>query len=108
LRIEILYFDGCPHHRPAVELVKEILAEESLTGEIAEISVPDEAGAQARHFLGSPSIRVDGLDVEPEMRSSRAFGMACRTYVDQGERTGVPPRAWVRGALREAAGNRRA
>jgi len=54
MKIEVLYFEGCPNHRPAVERVKEALKEEALAGEVVEVNVPDEAAAQALGFLGSP------------------------------------------------------
>lgn len=107
MRIEILYFEGCPNHRAAVERVREILEEESTPAEIIEVAVPDEASAQAHGFLGSPTIRIDGVDVEPGARSSKAFGMACRTYLEAGKRVGVPPRDWIRRAVREADGGMR-
>ncbi len=103
MRIEVLYFEGCPNHRAAVERVREILKEESVPAEIIEIVVPDEASAQAHGFLGSPTIRIDGVDVEPAARYSKAFAMACRTYLDAGKRVGLPPREWIRTAVREAA-----
>jgi hypothetical protein len=103
MRIEILYLEGCPNHRVAVERVREILEEESVPAEIIEITVQDEASAQAYEFLGSPTVRVDGIDIEREARSSNAFGMTCRTYLEAGQRVGVPPRDWILRAVREAA-----
>src|SRR5579883_177461 len=105
MKIEILYFDGCPHYRPAVERVKEALRQEGLTAELVEINVPDVARAQELKFLGSPTIRVNGKDIEPAARLSMNFGLMCRTYVDAGRRTGVPPLELIRAALRDAAGH---
>lgn len=102
MKIEILYFSGCPHHAPAVERVREVLAQEGAAAEMVEIAVNDIAAAQRIGFLGSPTIRVDGQDVEPAARTERAFGLSCRTYTDDGRRTGAPPRAWIRAAVREA------
>ncbi|MCL5744163.1 MAG: cation transporter [Acidobacteria bacterium] len=103
MRIEVLYFEGCLNHRAAVERVREILNEESAPAEIIETVVPDEASAQAHGFIGSPTIRIDGVDVEAAARASKEFGMACRTYLDAGNRVGLPPREWIRKAVREAA-----
>ena len=68
MKIEILYFDGCPNHKPAVERVRQVLAEEGLSAEVLEVNVSEPSIAQKVGFLGSPSIRVNGLDVEPEAR----------------------------------------
>lgn len=102
IKIEVLYFDGCPNHRNAVERVREVLREENAEAEVVEVNVPDEATAQAVGFLGSPTVRVNGLDVEPSARGSRSFGMMCRTYVDGSARQGAPPKDRIRAAVREA------
>jgi len=102
MKIEVLYFSGCPNHAPAVERVKEALRSEGLSGEIVEIEVPDTETALRLKFLGSPSIRVNGLDVEPEARSRGEFGMMCRTYADGCCQSGLPSHELIRSALREA------
>jgi hypothetical protein len=104
MKVEVLYFSGCPNHVPAVERVREVLAQEGTPAEMAEVEVKDEATAQLIGFLGSPSIRVNGQDVEPAARAVRAFGMMCRAYIDGGRRAGVPPPEWIRAAVREAKG----
>jgi hypothetical protein len=101
MKIEVLYFDGCPNHKPAVERVRQVLAEEGLSAEVLEVNVSERAIAQKVGFLGSPSIRVNGLDVEPEARRERAYGMMCRTYPVAGQREGLPSREMLRQAMRE-------
>jgi copper chaperone CopZ len=103
MKIEVLYFDGCPNHALARERVLEVMKEEGLSGEVSELSVHDDAAAQAARFLGSPSIRINGVDVEPAARASKDFGMMCRTYTEDGKRAGVPSREVIRAALREEA-----
>jgi len=102
MKIEILYFDGCPNHKPAVERVRQLLREEDVQAEVLEVNVSDASIAQRVGFLGSPSVRVNGLDVEPEARTSREYGMMCRTYLVDGRREGLPSRDVLRQAIREA------
>jgi hypothetical protein len=102
MKVEILYISGCPNQVSAVDCVREVLAQEEIPAEMVEVEVTDAANAQQVGFIGSPSIRVDGLDVEPAARGDRAFGMMCRTYFDGGQPTGVPPPDWIREAVREA------
>ena len=102
MKIEVLYFDGCPNHEPAVERIQELLREECISAEVLEVNVRDATTAQKLGFLGSPSIRVNGLDVEPEARSARDFGMMCRTYLVNGRREGLPSREMLRQAIQEA------
>jgi copper chaperone CopZ len=104
MKIELLYFDGCPHYAATVERVKEALRQEAQAAEIVEVDIPDEAAARSAGFLGSPTVRINGLDIEPSARMSKEFGLMCRTYADGDRRVGLPSRETIQAALREAAG----
>jgi len=106
MKIEILYFDECPNHGPTVERVKDALRQEDMTAEILEVNVRDEATARSLRFLGSPTVRIDGVDVEATGRLSKDFGMICRIYADSGRRIGIPPVDLIRAALRQTVGGK--
>jgi hypothetical protein len=74
MKIEVLYFDGCPNHKPAVKQVQQLVREECVSAEVLEVNVSDASIAQKVGFLGSPSVRVNGLDVEPEARLHASTG----------------------------------
>src|SRR5216683_1416932 len=74
------------------------------SAEVVEVEVKDAATALMTGFLGSPTVRIDGRDVEPAARSAQEFGLTCRTYIDDGYRAGAPPIEWIRTAIREARG----
>jgi len=101
MRVEVLYFEGCPNHKPAVDRVKDVLRQECLPEVVQEIEVRDTQTAQRLRFLGSPSIRIDGVDIEPAARQSTDFGLVCRTY-SEGDcgRAGLPSTNMIRSALR--------
>jgi MerT mercuric transport protein len=101
MKIEVLYFNGCPNHKPAVERIRQLLGEEGVSADVVEVSISDESIARKVGFLGSPSIRVNGLDVEPETRAASEYGMMCRTYVVNGRREGLPSREMLQQAIRE-------
>jgi len=108
MEVEVLYFEGCPNHTVAVGRVREVLREEGVAASVSEVSVPDQAQATQLRFLGSPSIRVNGVDVEPSARSSHDYALACRTYVAGNRRAGAPSLEMIRAAVQEAcAGVRR-
>ncbi|MCL6546936.1 MAG: DUF2703 domain-containing protein [Bryobacteraceae bacterium] len=107
MRIEVLFFDGCPNHRLALERVNSALAQEGVEAEVIEVRVPDEAAARELGFLGSPTVRINGQDVEPAARGLKQFGMCCRTYFEGGRRSGAPSQEMIRAALREALGAER-
>ena len=102
MRIEVLYFDGCPNYKLAIGRVHEVLAEEGIAAKVLETNVGSASIAQDLRFQGSPSIRVNGLDVEPAARSAGDWGMICQTYVFDGRREGLPSREMLRQAIREA------
>jgi hypothetical protein len=101
MKIEVLYFEGCPNSSQTVERVKDVLREEGLRPEVSEVNITDEGTARAVGFLGSPSVRIDGIDIEPDARSSNNFGIVCRTYADSGRREGLPPKALIGAAIQE-------
>jgi len=69
--VELFYFDGCASWEPAVENLKQALQLEQWPAEVELIHVADPADAQTKRFLGSPTIRIDGVDVEgPEAETN--------------------------------------
>ena len=65
--VEILYFDGCPHHEQTTSRVERVAAELGLRPEIRLVKVADAEAAARQRFLGSPTVRVNGEDVELEV-----------------------------------------
>ncbi len=96
-KLEVLYFKGCPNHGQTVELARQVVADLGLSVEVAEVEVKDADDAKRLRFLGSPSVHVNGVDIEPEARSRRDFAFGCRVY----GRLGIPPREFVEAALKE-------
>ena len=104
--VEILYFDGCPNHTDARLLVELVAEELRLEPEIRMVEVPDRDAATRLRFLGSPSVRVNGSDVEPGGDDRGEFVLSCRVYRSDRGFAGQPDEAWIRAALREAVGGR--
>ena len=104
MKIEVLYLKGCPNHQLAVGEVLHVLRAHGVEAPVDELEVTDSTMAQELSFLGSPSIRVDGLDVEPESRGAQGFGFGCRTYSDsEGRRSGLPSIGLIQQAFIEAS-----
>jgi hypothetical protein len=102
-RVEILYFEGCPNHEPALALVERVAAALGVEPEIELVEVPDAESAARHRFLGSPSVRVDGRDVEPGAEERRDFAFSCRIYRGESGVAEQPQESWVYDALLEAA-----
>lgn len=99
MKIEILWVPGCPNAAPALRRLRDVLATEGLRAEIQETVVSDAATASRLHFPGSPTLRVNGRDVEAGYRADGGAGLACRLY-DGTE--GLPSWETIRRALRAA------
>lgn len=102
MKIEMLYFEGCPNHVPAMETVRETLHSLGRNDEIHQIEIRTQAEAEVMGFVGSPSIRINGADIEPEARTAKAFGLSCRTYSYGSQRGGVPSHDQLRRAIEES------
>jgi hypothetical protein len=87
MKIDLLYFNGCPSWQKALENLQTLIAEEHLDVSIRLVEVNSDQEATTRKFLGSPSIQVDGVDFWPEERDT--FSMSCRVY-----RTSEGLRGW--------------
>lgn len=97
--VEILYFDRCPNYDGAVRTVERIASELGLDPDIRHVNVVDAETAERMRFLGSPTIRVAGHDVEPGSEIRSEYVLACRIYRTEGGAAGQPPEEWVRDAL---------
>lgn len=102
MTLELLYLAGCPHHDEAVDLMKSVLEAEGIPNEVQQILIRNREEADAHSFPGSPTVRVNGQDVERISTNPLGIGFACRTYVVDGKLHGVPPRSWLEVAVRAA------
>jgi hypothetical protein len=99
VRVELLYWSGCPSHPEAYELLREVLAERGLRTPIDRREVTTQAEAERLRFPGSPTIRIDGRDVDPAGADGRPM-LACRIYrLPDGRVAPVPSREALEAAL---------
>jgi len=103
MRIELLYFEGCPSYEALLPELRALLASEGISDEIELRAVEAIEDAERERFLGSPTLRIDGKDVDPSAEGREDFGIKCRLYRAEDGLGHVPPQAWVRAALRDAA-----
>jgi hypothetical protein len=103
MHIELLSFEGCPHVTSAEQRVRHALEAERISAEIHRIEVATSEEAERLRFLGSPSVRINGVDVEPEAATRESFGLMCRTYRDGKSVDGAPAVPLIRSAIRKNA-----
>jgi hypothetical protein len=101
--IEVLYVQDCPHYPATLALVERVQGELGIDAELSTTVIIDLAAAEQARFPGSPTVRVDGHDVEPGRDPTAASTLACRRYQLEHRITGQPEERWVRDALQRAA-----
>lgn len=97
--IELLYFDGCPNHEQFYPHVQHLLADLGIQADVHLVNVSDDADAQRLEFLGSPSLRINGHDVDPTADTRNHYALQCRLYRTEAGLAGTPPDEWVKRAL---------
>jgi mercuric ion transport protein len=101
VKVEVLYIADCPNHKPAVDRVRDVLCSAGMPERVQEVEICTQEDAEAMRFLGSPTVQINGFDVEPEARAVQHFGLGCRSYAENGRRSGLPSRDLIRSALQE-------
>jgi len=102
MRIELLYFDGCPSYEALLPALRQLLDEGGVEDRIELREIETLEGAERERFLGSPTVRIDGDDVEPGAGERRDYGLKCRLYRSEVGLTGIPPEGWVQAAIARA------
>jgi hypothetical protein len=99
VEIEFLFWEGCPSYAEARQLLDDVLAERGLDIDVTVREVFTQDDAEALRFPGSPTIRIDGKDVDPDGASARP-ALNCRIYrKPDGRPSPVPTRDQLEAAL---------
>ena len=99
MTVEFLYWEGCPSHPEALELLRDVLTSRRIDARVEMREVRTQEEAEALAFPGSPTIRVDGRDVDPAGAKSRP-ALNCRIYeLPDGTVSPVPTREQLEEAL---------
>jgi hypothetical protein len=102
-KIELLWWEGCPSWPRALEDLRAAVEEAGLDPSVIEVrEVSTEDTAEAERFVGSPTIRIDGTDLQSP-GADEPFGLTCRIYrLRDGRISPTPDPADLRDALTHA------
>jgi hypothetical protein len=99
VKIDVLYWAGCPSHPEALDLLEEVLDERGITASVMLREITSDEEAAREQFPGSPTIRVDGRDVDPAGAAARP-ALTCRIYyLPDGRVSPIPSRQALEEAL---------
>jgi hypothetical protein len=98
MRVEVLYFEGCPSYRTMETLLRDVLAEADIEAVVDFVRVDTNQEAERLQFAGSPTLRVNGGDLFP-VPERHTWALGCRTYQTSEGLKGWPTREMIREAL---------
>jgi hypothetical protein len=100
-RVEFLWWEGCPSHEQALAELRDAMSQAGLEPagvDVRHVDTEDEAARE--RFPGSPTIRIDGHDLQP---TDEPAGLTCRIYrLRDGRVSPTPDPADLRDALMSA------
>jgi hypothetical protein len=102
MKIELLYFDGCPGYEALLPALPDLLTREGVEDGLELHPIETIEEAERERFLGSPTVRIDGEDVDPGAPGRGDFGLKCRLYRDGEDVSRTPPEPWIRAAVERA------
>jgi hypothetical protein len=99
MHVSFLFYEDCPSNEPALERLREVLREEGISTDFGIAKVESEEQAQQLRFVGSPTILVNGQDIDPPPPDSY-YGLTCRAYrLEDGRISPLPSRGMIRRAI---------
>ena len=99
MTIDFLYSPDCAHHEEAFQALLQVLKRNGWAAGIHRIVVKDQTQAERAHFLGSPTIRANGHDLEEGADARKDVHMGCRDYTINGKKTAILTEDFIEKAL---------
>jgi len=100
IKIELLHTKECPYWKEALKTLVEVINEYKIDAELKAITIGGLRKAEKYKFPGSPTIRINGVDIDP--KHTESIGLGCRIYFYEGKPYGYPPRKMIIKALKNA------
>jgi len=97
--VEILYTDACPFWKRTLEIINEVMKELHISANIRKIEIIGEDEAKRYRFPGSPTVRINGIDIDPSTKDTSGY-IGCRIYMHGGRTYEYPPREMIASAFK--------
>ena len=102
MHVRFLYFEDCPSHDEALQRLRKAMKEEGVRDEVEVVNVATPEAAEELKFLGSPTIQINGRDMDPP--ESPQYGLTCRAYrLEDGRISPLPSEGMIRKAIKKAS-----
>lgn len=74
LDMVILYHEGCPATPKAIKVIEDCIKESGIPVGLRKILIKTQEEAEKWRFLGSPTVQINGIDIDPRARHAKVFG----------------------------------
>ncbi len=101
VKIVILFIENCPGVKPTTKHIKDIIADEAINAEINLILIETPEDARRLHFTGSPSVRINGMDIEANIIGNKDYGLRSRLYYIDGKQSSYPSKSMIKDAVKK-------
>jgi hypothetical protein len=75
VQVRVLYTNRCPNLEPTIDLIQKIGGDLGLDLEIDKVLVAAREEAEELRCIGSPTVQINGVDIDPGARDSIRFGL---------------------------------
>ena len=99
VNIGILFIEGCPGLLSITDSITDIIAEDAVDADITLILIETPEDARRLQFTGSPTVRINGRDVDSNMKTIKDYGLRSRHYYINGEKSDYPTKSMIRDAI---------
>jgi hypothetical protein len=101
MQVSFLYWPDCPSHEKGLNDLRQALNDEGVAAEVEVIEINSQEEAAANRFIGSPTFRINGRDIDPEGEEGQPYYLNCRIYqTDTGRVSPLPTLNQLRQAIR--------
>jgi hypothetical protein len=101
VNIGVLFIEGCPSVLSIITYIKNVISDEAVDAEISLVLIETQEDARRLHFTGSPTVRINGIDIESNMQNNKDYGLRSRHYYLNGTKSDYPTKSMIRDAIKK-------
>jgi len=98
--VEVLYTDACPFWKQTLKAINGVMKELRIAATVRRVEIKSEEEARRYRFPGSPTVRINGVDIDPSLKEVTAGYIGCKIYMFEGGTYEYPPREMITSAFK--------
>ncbi|MCP4253286.1 MAG: hypothetical protein GY775_07730 [Candidatus Scalindua sp.] len=101
VNIGIFFIEGCPGLSSITGNIEDVIAEEAVDADITLFIIETPEDARRLQFTGSPTVRINGNDIDSNMKTIKDYGLRSRHYYVNGKKLNYPSKSMIRDAIKK-------